>query len=401
MSTNARRRTTALVAAAALASGLVTLTTSAHPAEAVETVIYVSGDFWDLPSTTLDDGDEIIEYRPGTGDDYIWHKFDHTSSSVSFEPVQLADINGTYQPFAGDFDGDGFDEVVWYAPGTANDYMWDIDHTAVNSIDSILLSPINNNYLTAVGDFTGDGTEDVFWYTPNTNQTDEQFWDFAPDTLTPIGSTSPYGVNSADWLPYGGDFSGDGADDLVWYKTTTGAVYRWEFDVASTLTRASNTQLGTVNANITEAVTLDRRLDGRTDIMWYTAGTTVDPYWDYDAAGNRTIINQTNNSNYDLLAGNFFQNGNPSSINDNDNSGDDVFLRGGSSYFHNYYVDDAGTVQLQVLGAGGSSLALSAAIDEAAKTNAANGNPDAPIRVTVGPDKTTIRSAGRTTTVTD
>ncbi len=33
-------------------------------------------------------------------------------------------VYGTYEPFTGDFDGDGIDDIFWYAPGTAADTIW-------------------------------------------------------------------------------------------------------------------------------------------------------------------------------------------------------------------------------------------------------------------------------------
>ena len=34
-------------------------------------------------------------------------------------------VNGQYRPVAGDFDGDGRTEILWYAPGSTADYLWE------------------------------------------------------------------------------------------------------------------------------------------------------------------------------------------------------------------------------------------------------------------------------------
>src|SRR5699024_138305 len=62
--------------------------------------------------------DDVIWYAPGAGADYLWSS---STSGLSSKPLSVA---GDYRPVAGDFNGDGVDDVIWYAPGAAADYVW-------------------------------------------------------------------------------------------------------------------------------------------------------------------------------------------------------------------------------------------------------------------------------------
>src|SRR5690606_17555065 len=58
-------------------------------------------------------------------------------------------------------EGPGNEDILWYAPGTAADYTWDF---YLGQIWSYRES-ISGEYLTAAGDFFGDGMEDVIFDT--------------------------------------------------------------------------------------------------------------------------------------------------------------------------------------------------------------------------------------------
>ena len=72
-------------------------------------------------------------------------------------------LNGeAYEPFAGDFDGDGTDEVFLYGPGVARDRII-TDLRADGSFDLETLT-VNGYYQPLVQDFDGNGRDDVLWY---------------------------------------------------------------------------------------------------------------------------------------------------------------------------------------------------------------------------------------------
>ena len=46
------------------------------------------------------------------------------SLEQGWSQILEVNINGTYTPVAGDFNGDGKSDVFWYAPGPGQDSMW-------------------------------------------------------------------------------------------------------------------------------------------------------------------------------------------------------------------------------------------------------------------------------------
>lgn len=367
------RRAATLLATTGILSASLTLLGPTPPATAqvADNAIYVTGDFWNTTNTPYDDGDEVLIYRPGSGIDQIFDGFNKTGTSFSMAPDPTTpSVTSTYAPTAGDFDGDGFDEILWYGPGTTIDYIWDFDPTVRGGQTSITLGATNaTDYILTAGDFTGDGAEDIFWYRPNTQ--DEVLWDFAPSTTPGTFPRTDYTLANytagAGFVPLAGDFTGDGADDMIFYQTSTGNVSRWDFEIApATPIRSSTAALGTAPANVTQAVTLDRRNDTRTDLFFYTAGATNDIYWDYNATGAKSTQTYNTNSIYTLTTGNYF----------NDN-GNDILWAGASTVLWNYHTTTS--LQNENLSLGG---AFAAAL-ETAEINAANGEPDAPFTVNV------------------
>lgn len=105
----------------------------------------VAGDF------DGDGVDDLFHYRAGRARDRIYWS-DGTSTPLY--------VNGHYQPLAGDFTGDGVDDLLWYAPGPAADYYWRFDGRQGWTSDS---TRISGTYAPAIGDIDENGTDDIFW----------------------------------------------------------------------------------------------------------------------------------------------------------------------------------------------------------------------------------------------
>ena len=110
-------------------------------------------------------GQSVFLYTPGpTPDGILAIEADGTGEGFGTQFVPKT-VNGTYQPVVGDFDGNGYDDVLWYAPGPAADSLWLFSGNGAHSVRS---RTINGSYRPAVIDANGDGHDDIVWYAPGT-----------------------------------------------------------------------------------------------------------------------------------------------------------------------------------------------------------------------------------------
>ena len=176
------------------------------------------------------------------------------------------DLGGDRAPVAGDFNGDGNDDLVWHAPGPDQLALGQPDATFTNLA---LDAPDDRRPL--VGDFDGDGNDDVVWYRPGPGR-DPILFGSANGTFTRSARTV-----DGTYRPLRGDFDGDGRGDLFWYAPGAGADLLWYGNADRTFT-ALATSIGgdyrPVVANFNESGT-----DVRSDLLWYAAGAAPDRLW--------------------------------------------------------------------------------------------------------------------------
>lgn len=230
-------------------------------------------------------GQDIFWYAPGSGADFVWYGY---SYHKPYHPVRES-IGDGYKPIAGDFDGDGSTDIFWYASGTASDWLWwggdpdgaNADWSGKRGETFTKVAATQNGvFVPVAGDFNGDGNDDIFWYAAGA-PTEEIWWGSSSRTWL-VTSASIVGT----YIPVAGDFDGDSRDDLFLYAPGTATDLIWWGNASGAFT----SQTVTVDGSFTPLVG-DFDGDSRDDIFWYAPGTTIDEIW-YGKA-NRTFDKET------------------------------------------------------------------------------------------------------------
>jgi secreted trypsin-like serine protease len=234
--------------------------------------------------------DDVLLYGPGTTSDQILF-----GSANGFTNGWALSMGGDFTPLAGDFDGDGHrDDVFWYARGAGTDVVWLSDGSQFNASGWSVAQ--NATATPVVGDFNGDGKDDILWY--RAGSASESLWLANGTGFTPAA----WSVNvGGTYKPVAGDFNGDGFTDILWYGYGTAPDALWSGG-AGAFTHQSIAINGTFRP-----FAGDFDGDGFADILWYGPGTGIDRLW----RGTNTVGRFSNapevvaGGNYLPFAGNF------------------------------------------------------------------------------------------------
>ncbi len=225
-------------------------------------------------SGTLSD---ILWYQPGNGSDPLWDQQNDGSHNNSY-----LSVNGYYIPLVGNFDGDADTDVFWYNPVDDTSPYWSSNGNGTfqsSSVSSPFLDDFGLPYTPLVGDFTGDGKDDIFWYRPGS--ANDLLW--IADSSSPRGSVVAKSV-SGRYRPFVGDFDGDGAMDIFWYAPGSGSESIWFFNSNGGHTSQSVPSIGGDYSPFVG--NFDGDWDD--DILWYRPEHTTSPRWISDGDGTFT-----------------------------------------------------------------------------------------------------------------
>jgi hypothetical protein len=170
---------------------------------------------------------------------------------------------------AGDYDGDGREDLLWQDAVSGSVVVWLMNNFAVRSSGAIsdqadgpvhssdadwLILPVANGY-----DADGDGLSDLLWQHRTSGAT--ALWHMN-GTRAP---SQAFLGGGGDWKVVGAaDFDGDGRGDLLWHHGPSGGVAVWL--MADTRYRASQA----IDESITSSfvVAYDVNGDGCADTGW-------------------------------------------------------------------------------------------------------------------------------------
>jgi hypothetical protein len=157
-----------------------------------------------------DGRDDVVFHGPNSATDYLWRG---TATKGSFSSAPLS-MGGDYTIRVGDVDGNGADDLLLYQAGGRADAIWRGGSGVTGAGPTGGFSPrpvtVNGSYAPVVGDVDGDGFDDILWYAAGG----------APDFLW-MGSVTGAPVSrpivaGGIYVPLLADLDADGGDDVVW-----------------------------------------------------------------------------------------------------------------------------------------------------------------------------------------
>jgi hypothetical protein len=140
--------------------------------------------------------------------------------------AQYIDV-AAYTPYFGDFNGDGKMDILWdlpdqYGRSNGNHVLWLSagDGTFIMNTNPGGLNGNLAGYSPIVADFNGDGIADVLWSSIDTNGLSagqRVLWLGKGDgTFSVISNVGGQDGTLVGYVPYVGDFNGDGKADVLW-----------------------------------------------------------------------------------------------------------------------------------------------------------------------------------------
>ena len=184
-------------------------------------------------------------------------------------------LSGTYFPLVGQFAGDAATDIFWYAPGTGADSLW-IGHAGQRGSNAFTKVPmtVNKSYIPVVGDFYGDDYSDILWYAPGTGS--DAVWVSA--NVPGYFTSQAISINGTFKPTVLHDFTAaNRKDDILWYAPGSAGDYLWHFDEAGTGNKTTKNL--TLSATNYQVVVGDWNADLLEDLFLYAPGSTADYRW--------------------------------------------------------------------------------------------------------------------------
>ena len=228
-----------------------------------------------FPSTA---GAQAFLYNPGPGPDGLLDvERNGDSLKTQFTP---APVGGTFRPVVADLDLDGNDDIFWYAPGTARDYVWFFEDDG--SITSV---PMTVNLDAQPVPLLVDGINDqpsrqgILWYGPGAKA--DSLWLFSGRNA----SARRVSIAGNYRITVGSFFSrnfGQSAQQVLFYDPAGGRNSIWSFHRGDGAHRSD--PVPSPGRSYIPVVT-KAGMHGADYVYWYGSGPNPEKVWGFDSAG--------------------------------------------------------------------------------------------------------------------
>ncbi|HYO71509.1 MAG TPA: VCBS repeat-containing protein [Archangium sp.] len=190
---------------------------------------------WDVQTVGDFNGDgkpDLGLRNTSTGENHIWVGYGPASTTQFFSAVATTTVldQNWKMSGAGDFNWDGYDDLVWRNYSTGAVQLWYMKGASVVSRVNLPAVTDTKWYLGGVADFDNNGYPDLVWQNLTTGQ--NQLWMMDGTGGTTISSIKSLPTSSVPAMrPEAvADYTGDGCIDILRRNSTTGANELWVFD---------------------------------------------------------------------------------------------------------------------------------------------------------------------------
>jgi hypothetical protein len=226
---------------------------------------------WSIGGMGDFDGDgfaDVLWRNSSTGENYVYLMRDRSVAGEGYLRT-VADQNWQVAG-VGDLDGDGKDDILWRHAVTGENYVYLMDGLAIRPAEAYLRTVADAGWkIVAVADLDGDGRADILWRHAISGEIY-----LYPMNGTLIKASEGFLRTVADttWEVKGaGDLDGDGKADLVWRNGASGQNYVYLMNGPAIVNEGYLRTVPDLNWQI--AAVGDYDGDGKSDILWRNAST--------------------------------------------------------------------------------------------------------------------------------
>jgi hypothetical protein len=172
---------------------------------------------------------DVLWQNKDNGAFEMWHMSGATLDRFAEVEQNLLPWLGWFFKGIGDFNRDGYPDFLIYHPESGWLMVWSMVDSELVAADYVTGAQVPASWgweIRGTGDFDRDGYTDIVWWHPSSGQI--SIWFMNGHALRDSGIVNQNQFQSVGWELKGtGDFNRDGYPDLLWHNQTTAEVAAW------------------------------------------------------------------------------------------------------------------------------------------------------------------------------